>query len=81
MSNVYAILNESAPVGVDLVITEIVQPLRWTYEEALADLQQIAEENGVYLEDDASSVYVPVGGTHLESDEYYIVELEVSNRG
>lgn len=81
MSNVYAILNESAPMGTDLVITEIVHPLRWTYEDALADLQQIAEDNGVFLEDDASSVYVPVGGTHLESDEYYIVELGVENRG
>jgi hypothetical protein len=79
--NVYAIFNESSPIGSDLVITEVVQPLRFTYEEALADLQQIAEDNDVYVEDDASSVYVPVMGTHLESDEYYIVEMEVSNRG
>ena len=82
MSSVFAIFNESAPKGTDLVITEVVQPLRWTYEDALADLHQIAEDNNVYVDDEATSVYVPLGDNHhLESDEYYIMELEVGNRG
>ena len=81
MSYVYVILNESTPLGVDLVVTEIVPPAYWTYEKALDALATIAEDNGVFLEDDATSVYVPVGGTHLESDEYYVVELEMDGNG
>lgn len=81
MSSVYVIINESLPVGGNFVLTEIVTPARWTYQEALDDLYDIAEDAGVKLDDDSSSVYVPVAGSHLESDEYYITELVVENRG
>jgi hypothetical protein len=77
VTSVYAIFNESAPTGTDLVLTEVVQPLRWSYDDALQDLRDIAAEAGVTLDSESTSVYVPVKGTHLETDEYYIVELVV----
>ena len=81
MSNIYVIINESLPKGSNLVLTEIVPPARWTYQEALDDLADIAYDNGVEVDAEDSSVYVPVKGTHLETDEYYIIELEVTDRG
>jgi len=79
MSEVFIILNESTPIGVDAPVTE-VQPKYYTSLQAAMDaLADIAEDYGIYIEDDANSVYVPVEGTHLESDEYYIVELEKHN--
>ena len=81
MDSVFVVINESQPKGAPMVLTEIVHPARWSYQEALDDLRDIAEEAGVYLDEDASTVYVPIQNTHLESDEYYIIELEVKSRG
>ena len=81
MATVYAVINESLTVGATVALTEVVQPLRYRYQDALDDLAAIAEENGVYLDDDSTSVYLPVKGTHLESEEYYIDTFEVMDRG
>ena len=77
MSTVYLILNETTFHGTNQVTTEVV--------EASLDLQvvmnwiaDLAEENGIYVEDDANSVILPgFGGTGIETDEYYIVEMEL----
>lgn len=81
MTSVFVIINESLPKGSNIVLTEIVQPARWTYQEALDDLADIAYDAGVKVDEDATSVYVPTKGTYLDADEYYITELEVSDRG
>ncbi len=80
MSSAFVILNESFPINVDIPTTEIVENKCYpTLQAAMSALADIAEEFDVYVEDDANSVYVPTEGTHLESDEYYIVELEMHN--
>jgi hypothetical protein len=78
LKNAYAILNEATPIGAAFPITEILQPVYTNYQAALDGLADIADDAGVGLEDEAS-VSLPVKGTHLETDEYYIVELELSN--
>lgn len=80
MATVYVIMNESFPKGADFPLTEVVSPARWTYDDAVDDLADIARDAGVEL-DDESSVYVPPKGSHLETDEYYIIPLEVEYRG
>lgn len=76
--NAYVILNEATPIGATFPITEILQPGYTNYQAALDGLADIADSAGVDLEDEAS-VSLPVKGTHLETDEYYIVELELSH--
>lgn len=81
MASIFLILNEAYPKGVSMPVTEVVNPARWTYQDALDDLSDIASDAGVVIDGDESSVFLPTKGTHLESDEYYIIELEVSDRG
>lgn len=82
MATTYVILNESVShYAGGMPITEVVQPARWEYQDALDDLADLAKDNGVELEEGSSSVFLPVQGTHLESDEYYIISLEVEDRG
>jgi hypothetical protein len=80
MATVYLIMNESFPKGANFPLSEIVSPARWSYQDAVDDLADIAREAGVEL-DDESSVYLPPKGDHLETDEYYIIPLEVEDRG
>ncbi len=80
MATIYVIMNESFPKGADFPLTEVISPGRWTYNDAVDDLADIARDAGVEL-DDESSVYVPPKGEHLETDEYYIIPLEVEDRG
>jgi hypothetical protein len=72
----YLILNETTFHGTDQVTTEVTS-LRGTLQGALDEIHEIAEELGVVVEDDADSV-IAVGeyGTGIQSDEYYIVEIE-----
>ncbi len=80
MSEIYVILNESFPVGADLPITEIVSGYYYErLDDASEAIAEIARSAGIETEGGASSVYLPVAGTHLKSDEYYIVELGLDN--
>lgn len=79
MSVVYIIMNESLPIGSAFPITDVVHPGRWTRQAALDDLSSIADQFGMEFDASASNIFVPTEGTHLESDEYYILELEVSD--
>lgn len=79
MDRVFLIMNESFPTSGDIPITEIVPPAWLDYQSALGALSDIAADSGLSLQDGESSVYLPVKGTHLDSDEYYIIELEVSD--
>lgn len=79
--DIFVIVNESNPTGTNLVLTEVIQPARYSYQEALDDLADIARDAGVQLDGDESSVFVPVKGTHLATDEYYVMALEVQDRG
>lgn len=81
MPSVFVIINESKPVGSDIVLTEVVPPARSSASDIMDDLRDIAHDSGVDIGPDDTSVYVPVKGTHLETDEYYIIELEVEDRG
>lgn len=77
MSNLYLILNETTFHGTDQVTTEVIEAtldLQW----AMDWLQDLANENDVYVEDDANSVVLAGQyGTGIEYDEYYIVEMEL----
>lgn len=77
MSDVYLILNETTFTGTDSVTTEVVAVFE-TLQSALDDIAEIADDNGVFVEDDANSV-VLLGkyGTGIATDEYYIVEIEL----
>lgn len=81
MDTIYLIINESFPVGMTTPMTEVVQPAWRTLQDALQGLNDIASEYGLTLEDEETSVFLPVEGTHLESDEYYIIEMEVLDHG
>lgn len=74
---IHLILNETTFRGTDNVSTEVVAAF-YTLQSAMDWIQDLAEEHGVYVEDDANSVYLRPEFDHVESDEYYIVEMEVS---
>ncbi|WAB09300.1 hypothetical protein SEA_STELLA_60 [Streptomyces phage Stella] len=79
MSTVYLILNETTFIGTDQVTTEPVE----VYDDlqaAMDWIHDLAEDNGVQVEDDANSVYVPPS-EGIETDEYYIIEMELKSRG
>lgn len=79
MTTKYLVLNETTFHGTDQVTTEVTA-LHATLQGALDEIHEIAEELEVVVEDDASSV-TAVGeyGTGIESDEYYIIEIEEKN--
>lgn len=76
MTTKYLILNETTFHGVDQVTTEVTS-LHATLQGALDAVHDIAEDLGVEVEEDANSV-VALGeyGTGIQTDEYYIVEIE-----
>lgn len=76
MSTKYLILNETTFHGTDQVTTEVTS-LHGTLQGAMDAIHDIAEELDVEVEDDANSVVVDgVSGTGIETDEYYIIEIE-----
>jgi hypothetical protein len=76
MSEVFIILNESEPRGVGSPVTEVTPYWYDSLQGAMDALASIGEPYGVFLGEDDSSIKIPVDGTSLEYDEYYIVELE-----
>jgi hypothetical protein len=81
VKNIYLIMNE-ATVSENYhggIVVEVVSA--WGSEQsALEGLHLIALESGIELDPGEDSVYLPVTPTsHLESDEYYIVEMELNN--
>lgn len=79
MATIYVIINEFFPEGAIVPASEVISPARWKYEDALEDLADIARAAGVEVDAD-SSISLPAPD-HLESDEYYIIPLEVEDRG
>ncbi len=77
MSTAYLILNETTFTGTDQVTTEPVE-LFDNLQGAVDWLADLADENGVQVEEDANSVYIPPN-IGMESDEYYIVEMELKS--
>lgn len=79
MSTKYLILNETTFHGTDQVTTEVTS-LHASLQGALDAIHELAEELEVEVEDDANSVVVDgVYGTGIETDEYYIIEIEEKN--
>jgi hypothetical protein len=77
MSSVYLILNETTFHGTDQITTEVVEATM-ELQVALDWLADLAEEHDIYVEDDANSVVLTGEyGTGIETDEYYIVEMEL----
>lgn len=77
MSTVYLILNETTFIGTDQVTTEPVE-LYDNLQAAMDWIHELALDNGVQVEDDANSVYVPPT-EGIETDEYYIIEMELKS--
>lgn len=79
MTEAYLVLNETTFLGTDQVSTEPVS-LHGTLAGAVDWLATKAEDNGVDIEDDANSVYIPAPpGSGIDTDEYYIVEMEMKD--
>jgi hypothetical protein len=74
VSTKYLILNETTFIGTDQVTTEPVE-LYGTLQGAMDWIHELALDNDVVVEDDANSVYIP-SGEGIETDEYYIIEME-----
>ena len=77
MSQAFLILNETTFTGTVQVTTEPVE-LFDNLQGAVDWLADLAEDHGVLIEDDANSVYIPPN-IGMESDEYYIVEMELKS--
>lgn len=75
MSSAFLILNETTFIGTDQVTTEPVE-LFDNLQSAMDWLAELAADNDVVIEDDANSVYIPPA-IGMETDEYYIVEMEL----
>jgi hypothetical protein len=75
MSSAYLILNETTFTGTDQITTEPVE-LFDNLQGAIDWLSELALDQGVQVEDDANSVYIPPN-VGMETDEYYIVEMEL----
>jgi len=79
VSTKYLILNETTFHGTDQVTTEVTS-LHASLQGALDAIHDIAKELDVEVEDDADSVVVDgVYGTGIETDEYYMIEIEEKN--
>lgn len=79
VSEVFLILNETTFHGTEQVTTEVTSA-HGSLQSALDEIQDIAEELEVVVEPDASSVVVEGEyGTGIETDEYYIIEMELKN--
>lgn len=77
MSQAYLILNETTFIGTDQITTEPVE-LYDNLQGAVDWLADLALDNDVQIEEDANSVYLPPQ-TGMETDEYYIVEMELKS--
>lgn len=77
MSTMYLILNETTFIGTDQVTTEPVE-LYDNLQGAMDWIHELALDNGVQVEEDANSVYIPPS-EGIETDEYYIIEMEVKS--
>lgn len=75
---IYLILNESTFANTDNVVTEVVAAFS-TLGSATNYIHTLADEFGVFVEDDANSVYLPPEQAYIMSDEYYIVEMELND--
>lgn len=76
MSTKYLILNETTFHGTEQVTTEVTS-LHASLQGAMDEIHDIAEDLEVEVEDDANSVVVEGAyGTGIETDEYYIIEIE-----
>lgn len=73
--NKYLVLNETTFAHTSNVVTEVVS-LHASLQGALDFLAELAQDNGVTVEPDANSVYLPVTEGYIEADEYYIIEME-----
>lgn len=79
VSTKYLILNETTFHGTEQVTTEVTS-LHATLQGAMDEISNIAKDLDVYVEDDANSVVVEGEyGTGIETDEYYIIEMEEKN--
>lgn len=79
MSEAYLVLNETTFVSTDQVTTEPAS-LHETLSGAVNWLAELAEKHDVEIEDDANSVYIPApSGSGIETDEYYIIEMELKD--
>ncbi|AUG87425.1 hypothetical protein SEA_TREAT_57 [Streptomyces phage Treat] len=79
MSEAYLVLNETTFVSTDQVTTE-PSSLHETLSGAVKWLAELAEQHGVDVEEDANSVYIPAPpGSGIETDEYYIIEMELKD--
>ncbi len=82
MSEIYLILNETTFHGTDQVTSEIVPPAHDSLQGAMDALNDIATDLDVEVEEDANSVTVNGAyGTGIDTDEYYIIEVELKSRG
>lgn len=77
MSTVYLILNETAFIGYDQVTTEPVGVYD-NLQGAMDWIHDLAQEHSVHVEDDDNSVYIPPA-EGIETDEYYIIEMEMKS--
>jgi hypothetical protein len=80
MAIAYVIVNEFTSKMTDSEYTEIIQPARWTQDDAMQDLNDIAIDNGTELDWESTELELPPAD-HLLSDVYYIMELEITDRG
>lgn len=79
--SVFLILNETTFHGTDAITTEVTSA-HDDLQGAMDEIQDIAEDLEVEVEDDANSVTVDgQHGTGIATDEYYIVEMELRTRG
>lgn len=77
MSTVYLILNETTFIGTDQVTTEPVEVYD-NLQGAMDWIHELAQDHDVLVEDDANSVYIPPA-EGIETDEYYIIEMELKS--
>jgi len=81
MTAIFVIINESLPEDSEYELTDVIPVARWSYQDALDDLAEIADESGIEVGDDDTVISLPVKGTGLKYDNYYVIALEVLDRG
>lgn len=79
MSEFYVIINEAQPLGSQNPLSEVLSTGYKNSQAALDALSEIGREHGVSMDDDDATLSLPVEGTHLEYDEYYIQEIYVED--
>lgn len=74
----YIIINETTFRATDNISTEVLPEGYTSLQRAVDFIHELADEYGVYVEDDADSVYLPPSAEYITSDEYYIAEVSIS---